>query len=195
MSWTRMAPAKAFACVLLLAALTGAQTQTPTTDVLGMHDMSSTNSPLHGSNANACIYCHAPHNALSSPSLWNQTLSTNTYILNPNSTGTPSEPVKVGMASQRCLSCHDGSVGVGRTVAIGTLHMTGTFFANLGHSWRDLIHSACNRSSRMMQPWWQPWWHRTPPRILLCCWRTTILNALPATTFTTSTRIRTPPDF
>ncbi len=132
MSWTRTAPAAAFACVLLLAALTGAQTHTPTTDVLGVHDMSSANSPLHGSNANACIYCHAPHNALSSPSLWNQTLSTNAYMLNPNSTSTPSEPVKVGMASQRCLSCHDGSVGVGRTVAIGTLHMTGTFFANLG---------------------------------------------------------------
>jgi len=132
MRWTRMAPAKAFACVLLLAALTGAQTHNPTTDVLGMHDMSSVTSPLHGSNANACIYCHAPHNALSTPALWNQTLSTNEYILNPNSTNSPSEPVKVGMASQRCLSCHDGSVGVGRTVGFGALKMTGTMFANLG---------------------------------------------------------------
>jgi hypothetical protein len=129
---TRMAPATALACVLLLAALTGAQTPTPTTDVLGVHDMSSTSSPLHGSNTNACIYCHAPHNALSTPALWNQTLSTNAYILNPSSTTTPSEPAKVGMASQRCLSCHDGTVGVGRTVAIGTLQMSGTFFANLG---------------------------------------------------------------
>jgi hypothetical protein len=127
-----MVPVKAFAWVLLLAALTGAQTQTPTTDVLGVHDMSSAASPLHGSNTNACIYCHAPHNALSTPALWNQTLSTNEYILNPESTNSPSEPTKVGMASQRCLSCHDGSVGVGRTVGFGTLRMTGTFFANLG---------------------------------------------------------------
>jgi hypothetical protein len=125
------ASAKALACVLLLAALTGAQT-TPTTDVLGVHDMSSTNSPMHGSNANACIYCHAPHNALSTAPLWNQTLSTSQYILYPDSTSTPSSPAKVGMASQRCLSCHDGSVGVGRTVAIGTLQMTGAFRANLG---------------------------------------------------------------
>ena len=131
MSWTRMAPAKALACVLLLAALTGAQTN-PTTDVLGVHDMSSGNSPMHGSNANACIYCHAPHNALSVAPLWNQTLSTNEYILYPNSTSTPSAPTKVGTASLRCLSCHDGSVGVGRTVAIGTLQMTGAFRANLG---------------------------------------------------------------
>jgi hypothetical protein len=131
MSWKRMAPVKALACALLLAALTGAQTN-PTTDVLGVHDMSSGISPMHGLNANACIYCHAPHNALSSPALWNQTLSTKEYLLHPDSTNSPSTPTKVGMASQRCLSCHDGSVGVGRTVALGTLQMTGALRANLG---------------------------------------------------------------
>jgi len=131
MSWKRLAPAKALAWVLLLAAPTGAQT-TPTTDILGVHDMSSGSSPMHGSNANACIYCHAPHNALSNSQLWNQTLSTNQYTLHPDSTGTPSTPTTVGMASMRCLSCHDGSVGVGRTVAIGTLQMTGALRANLG---------------------------------------------------------------
>ncbi|HTY64814.1 MAG TPA: cytochrome c3 family protein [Acidobacteriota bacterium] len=131
MSWTRMAPAKALAYVLLLAAFAGAQTN-PTTDVLGVHDMSSGNSPMFGPNANACIYCHAPHNALSVVPLWNQTLSTNDYILYPGSTSTPSAPTKVGTASQRCLSCHDGSVAVGRTVGIGTLQMTGTLRSNLG---------------------------------------------------------------
>jgi hypothetical protein len=131
MSWTRMAPAKVLACALLLAAFTGAQTN-PMTDVLGVHDMSSGTSPMHGSNANACIYCHAPHNALSITPLWNQTLSKNEYLLYPNSTSTPSAPTRVGTASLRCLSCHDGSVGVGRTVAVGTLQMTGTLRANLG---------------------------------------------------------------
>lgn len=131
MSWSRMAPAKALACVLLLAALTGAQTN-PTTDVLGVHDMSSGSSPMYGSNANACIYCHAPHNASSVAPLWNQTLSTNEYILHPGSTSTPDAPTNIGTASQRCLSCHDGSVGVGRTVAFGTLQMTGALRANLG---------------------------------------------------------------
>jgi nitrate reductase cytochrome c-type subunit len=87
---------------------------------------------MFGPNANACIYCHAPHNALSIIPLWNQTLSTNDYILYPGSTSTPSAPTKVGTASQRCLSCHDGSVAVGRTVGIGTLQMTGTLRSNLG---------------------------------------------------------------
>jgi hypothetical protein len=131
MSWTRMVSAKALACVLLLATLTGAQTN-PTTDILGVHDMSSGISPMHGPNANACIYCHAPHNALSSPALWNQTLSTSQYILYPDSTSAPSAPAKVGAASVRCLSCHDGSVGVGRTVGFGALQMTGTLRTNLG---------------------------------------------------------------
>ncbi len=131
MNWKRMAPAKAFACVLLLAAPLGAQT-TPTTDVLGMHDLSSGSSPMRGPNANACIYCHAPHNALSTIPLWNQTLSTSQYILHPDSTGTPSAPATVGKVSQQCLSCHDGTVAVGRTVGIGALQMTGALRTNLG---------------------------------------------------------------
>jgi hypothetical protein len=131
MNWDCRTPAKALMCVLLLATLTGAQT-TPTTDVLGVHDMSSGGSPMHGANANACIYCHAPHNALSVTPLWNQTLSISEYNLYPNSTSTPSTPTTVGKASLRCLSCHDGSVGVGRTVAIGTLQMTGSLRTNLG---------------------------------------------------------------
>jgi hypothetical protein len=130
MNWTRIAQAIALTCLLLLAALTRAQTN-PTTDVLGAHDMSSGASSMYGPNANACLYCHAPHNALSSQ-LWNQTLSTSEYILYPDSTNTPTAPTKVGAASLRCLSCHDGTVGVGRTVAIGTLQMTGTFRANMG---------------------------------------------------------------
>jgi predicted CXXCH cytochrome family protein len=131
MNSIRKASAIALTCLILLAARAVAQT-IPTTDVLGVHDMSSGGSPLHGPNANACIYCHAPHNALSSPALWNQTLSTSEYILHPDSSTTPSSPTKVGPASLRCLSCHDGSVGVGRTVGFGALRMTGTFFANLG---------------------------------------------------------------
>jgi predicted CXXCH cytochrome family protein len=131
MNWERKVSAKALACVLFLAATAGAQT-IPTTDVLGVHDMSSGKSPMHGSNANACIYCHAPHNALSAAPLWNQTLSTSEYTLYPNATSTPSTATKVGKASQRCLSCHDGTVSVGRTASIGTLQMTGALRANLG---------------------------------------------------------------
>ena len=125
-----IASAKVLACLLVLDGLTVAQT--PRTDTLGVHDLSSGSAPMHGPNANACIYCHAPHNALSTAPLWNQTLSTNQYILYPGSTSTPSTPTQVGISSQLCLSCHDGSVAVGRTVGIGTLQMTGTLSDKMG---------------------------------------------------------------
>lgn len=121
------------ACVLSFSALAGAQINAlPTGDVLGVHDFSAGSSPMRGSNANACIYCHAPHNALSSVPLWNQTLSTKQYTLNPSATENPGTPTTVGKASTLCLSCHDGSVAVGQTVALGTLKMQGVLTDNLG---------------------------------------------------------------
>jgi hypothetical protein len=104
----------------------------PNTDVLGVHDFSAATSPLHGQNANACIYCHAPHNALATQPLWNQTLSTKQYTLFPGATPTPGAAASINTSSMLCLSCHDGTVAVGQTAAIGTLQMTGAFTANLG---------------------------------------------------------------
>jgi len=141
-----MAPAKVLACLFLLAAVTGAQTNRnipvadggsaapgrPTTDVLGVHDISSGISPLQGANANACINCHSPHNGLTFAPRWNQTLSTEDNTLLSSSTSTTSAATIVRTASLRCLSCHDGSVGRGRSVAVGTLQMTGAVRANLG---------------------------------------------------------------
>ncbi len=117
-------------CLLMTSA--GLAQNTPTRDVLGVHDLSSGISPMRGSNANACIYCHAPHNASAKIPLWNQTLSTKQYSLYPTATPDPGTPASVNEASQLCLSCHDGSVAVGQTLAIGTLKMTGTLTDKLG---------------------------------------------------------------
>jgi predicted CXXCH cytochrome family protein len=117
------------ASVLIVASLAIAQTTpgpAPTTDVLGVHDLSAGTSPLRGANANACIYCHTPHGGLSTTALWNQTLSTKQYTLNPGTTGNPVTPTSVGPASMLCLSCHDGTVAVGQTVGLGTIKTTGT---------------------------------------------------------------------
>lgn len=119
------------ACLLLIGPHAGAQTR-PTTDVLGVHDFSAGSSPLHGPNANACIYCHSPHNALSSTPLWNQTLSTQQYTINQGAAQSPSTPTSVGQSSMLCLSCHDGTVAVGQTVGIGTLKMIGALTDNMG---------------------------------------------------------------
>lgn len=123
------------ACLLAFARLGVAQAPPPPTrDVLGIHDFGSASSPVRGQNSNACIYCHAPHNALSTVPLWNQTLSTKQYTLYPTATENPSTPTMVGRSSQLCLSCHDGSVAVGQTVSFGMLQMTGALSAKLGTS-------------------------------------------------------------
>ena len=85
------------ASVLIVASVAIAQTPgpVPTTDVLGVHDLSAGTSPLRGANANACIYCHTPHGGLSTSALWNQTLSTKQYTLNPGTTGNPITPTSV----------------------------------------------------------------------------------------------------
>ena len=106
---------------LLVCMAVAAQT-VPNVDILGSHDLGSGVGGVRGQNANACIYCHAPHNALSAVPLWNQTLSTKQYNLYSNPTVTTS----VSKASMLCLSCHDGSVAVGQTISMGTLQVSGT---------------------------------------------------------------------
>lgn len=59
-----------------------------------------------------CVYCHAPHNALSNLlPLWNHATTTQTFTLYTSSTmnGTASQPAGV---SKACLSCHDGTVNL-----------------------------------------------------------------------------------
>lgn len=117
----------------VICATLSAQTQPLNTDVLGVHDFSSSASPLHGPNANACSYCHIPHRGSSTTPLWNQTLSNQSYAMytSPTSQNTPAQP-SLGKTSILCLSCHDGTVAVGQTIAIGTLKMTGVNTGILG---------------------------------------------------------------
>ncbi len=120
---------------LACTTVSGAQvTPPPSVDVLGSHDLGSGASAVRGQSSNACMYCHVPHNALSTTPLWNQTLSTNQYTLYPGATENPGTSTSVGRSSMLCLSCHDGSVAVGQTVSLGMLQMTGALSANLGTS-------------------------------------------------------------
>lgn len=98
-------------------------------DQLGNHDLTPTGGgPVKGGLANACLYCHAPHGALSSPTpLWNQQLSIKTYNFYTSTTyhQTGVQPA-LNSPSKLCLSCHDGSVAPGQTVIFGPIAMTGT---------------------------------------------------------------------
>ena len=113
--------------VMLLAVALAAQIQQ---DVLGSHDLSpSSSAPVHGIASQACLYCHAPHSGLggSIPSpLWDEQLSTATYTLYESSTYVEkgAQP-SLGADSSLCLSCHDGTVALGQTIAYQKIPITG----------------------------------------------------------------------
>ena len=98
-------------------------------DSLGAHDFSQPGpSPVRGNLSASCLYCHAPHASLSQGTpLWNQTLSMQTYTMYGSSTYTaqPSPQPPLAGSSSLCLSCHDGTVAPGQTVAYGKFSMTG----------------------------------------------------------------------
>lgn len=117
---------------ILLAALTTLLMGSPlaaqiTGDVLGVHSLTpGSNSPVTGARPDACAYCHAPHSG-SVRGLWNQKLTTQTYTTYTSTTEKNSgRQPKLGGDSNECLSCHDGTVAVGDTVAYGQVTMQGS---------------------------------------------------------------------
>jgi predicted CXXCH cytochrome family protein len=121
---------KIIAAEILLATGVAVSAQQIGGDSLGSHDLSPTGtSSIKGDLSSACQYCHAPHSGLSQGTpLWNQTLSTQTYTMYGSSTftGNPIPQPPLGSASTLCLSCHDGTVAPGQTVAYGKFNMAGT---------------------------------------------------------------------
>jgi predicted CXXCH cytochrome family protein len=104
-----------------------------TVEVLGAHDLTPRGtSPVKGSLSASCLYCHAPHSGAGGLTpLWNQTLSTQTYTpygsTTYNQKGNTMPPL--GADSSLCLSCHDGTVAPGLTIAYGKMGMSGAMIA------------------------------------------------------------------
>lgn len=125
--------ARWFAGVFLLAAGIIARGQQFSGDVLGSHNLGPAGtSPVKGGLSAPCLYCHAPHSALGAQApLWNQTLTTQTYTTYQSTTDLETgatQPV-LGSDSNLCLSCHDGSIAPGQTVAYGKFSMSGSMAA------------------------------------------------------------------
>jgi len=105
---------------LLLAVLfsTSAMAQDDTTIEGSAHDFSGQG--WTGLNAEICIVCHTPHNAISPDDgpLWNRSVAatTNYTLYSPNTTpGSDLQGIfatSVGGVSKLCLSCHDGTIAI-----------------------------------------------------------------------------------
>jgi hypothetical protein len=98
--------------------------------VLGVHSPGpGSKSPITGARPDACAYCHAPHSGLNR-GLWNQKLTTQNYTTYTSDTEKNIRPQPtLGADSNKCLSCHDGTVAVGATVAYGQVTTRGPCFA------------------------------------------------------------------
>jgi predicted CXXCH cytochrome family protein len=66
--------------------------------------------------AQVCIFCHAPHNAAPSSPLWNRRMPGATYIPYSSSTAKANAGQPTG-ASLMCLSCHDGTIALGDIIS------------------------------------------------------------------------------
>lgn len=102
------------------------------------HDLSS-----NDTGSRICVFCHFPHDANPAVPLWNHTLGTSTnytQYTSPtlNHTGSSLVNGQAGTISALCMSCHDGTVGLGsvlHTGSFGTITDPGTMgavTANLG---------------------------------------------------------------
>jgi len=116
------------ACFALTAA--GVAQNTPTVDVLGMHNLSlPSGASVYSQGSLGCTFCHAPHSGLGANTpLWNQKLSSKSYVPYSSSTDPTqgnTQPT-LGVTSSLCLSCHDGTVGVGQSAAYGQLPTVGS---------------------------------------------------------------------
>jgi predicted CXXCH cytochrome family protein len=76
-----------------------------------------------------CVFCHTPHQASPQAPLWNREDPGGTFEMYwsdtldayPSAAGAP----QPNGASKLCLSCHDGTLALGSTVASGQIAMSG----------------------------------------------------------------------
>lgn len=68
------------------------------------------------SEAQICIFCHAPHNSSPSAPLWNRRDPGATYTPYTSSTAKATAGQPTG-ASLTCLSCHDGTIALGELLS------------------------------------------------------------------------------
>ena len=118
--------------VITACAVARGQSNAPTvqSDTLGKHNLTvASGSSVTVQASLGCTFCHAPHSGLGGATpLWNQSLSGQTYTPYTSTTYKQqgnAQPI-LGKSSSLCLSCHDGTVGIGQTAAYGKIPVNGS---------------------------------------------------------------------
>jgi len=111
----------ALTALLAVPAITRGQT------IIGTaHDLSNGGGP--GNSDQVCVFCHTPHNGLSTlVPLWNHpTTAVGNYTLYPSGGTLQAVPGQPTGASRACLSCHDGTLAAdSHGSVVGTTFVTG----------------------------------------------------------------------
>lgn len=84
------------------------------------------------SEGEVCVFCHVPHNAKTAAPLWNRDQPTTVYTPYTSSTRKITAPGQPTGTSLMCLSCHDGTIALGKissrttniVLAAGKTHLT-----------------------------------------------------------------------
>lgn len=114
------------AVLLVVSGLAGAQSIQTT-----RHNLSASGpGPYKASTeTQICVFCHTPHNGNTLAPLWNRTNPGSTYSMYWSPTMDAYESAAAapqpGGSTKLCLSCHDGTIALGVTVASGTIAMAG----------------------------------------------------------------------
>jgi len=113
--------AVAFACALVLAFPARAGVATT------KHNLSASGpgTVKAATEAQICVFCHAPHNSAPSAPLWNRQTPGSTYTPYTSSTAKAAagQPTR---GSLLCLSCHDGTIALGQVLSrTAPISMTG----------------------------------------------------------------------
>lgn len=117
----------ALVLALLLPGALAGQDQGKQYVLQSAHDLSAGGTgPIKASSEmQVCVFCHTPHAASPAVPLWNHAASAVTYNVYTSTTMDAAVPAP-SAPSKLCLSCHDGTVALGQTVANGTIALTDT---------------------------------------------------------------------
>ncbi len=127
-------------CSLLLLMATVLSAGNKQDVINSSHNLSASGpGAVKSAQTQVCVFCHAPHGVQPDiKPLWNHAMPTQSYNTYSSTTmaGTAQMP---SQASKQCLSCHDGTIAPGQTIADGLISTTGSMSAakNLGTDLRN----------------------------------------------------------
>jgi len=117
------------AAVLVLGLVTLAGSQESVRDTPHNLSVSGPGTYRAVSETRVCVFCHTTHNAAFQAPLWNRDDPGGTFQMYWSETmdayASSAEAPQPNGASKLCLSCHDGTIALGSTVASGRIEMTG----------------------------------------------------------------------